>query len=154
GPVRGRRPPRRGATWPETTNGPRLRRGERGGDHHGEAEGRAHPQTLQALWPALAAVRRAHLPRLHAPGRARGHRGCGASRTGGDPMTITEHEAALVAARRMLLTGPFWLLDLWESLPPVVQDEVVETLATRESFRDAVEASGLTDTLDALARDE
>jgi hypothetical protein len=69
-------------------------------------------------------------------------------------MNPREYDATLRAARAFLTAGPFWLLDLWESLPPVVQDEVVETLATRESFRDAVEASGLTDTLDALARDE
>src|SRR5262245_22127637 len=45
----------------------------------------------------------------------------------------------------MLLTGPFWVLDLWDSLPPPVQAELVEALAARASFRDALVASGLLD---------
>jgi hypothetical protein len=58
-------------------------------------------------------------------------------------MTITEHEATLAAARTMLLTGPFWVLDLRDALPSFVQGEVVEVLAERESFRDALATHGL-----------
>ena len=63
-------------------------------------------------------------------------------------MTLMEHEATLAAARTMLLTGPFWVLDLWDALPSSVQVELVEVLAERESFRDALAARGLTEPFD------
>jgi hypothetical protein len=64
-------------------------------------------------------------------------------------MTLTEHEATLAAARTMLLTGPFWVLDLWNALPSSVQVELVEVLAERESFRDALATHGLLEPFDA-----
>jgi hypothetical protein len=60
-------------------------------------------------------------------------------------MSYLEHEATLAAARTLLLSGPFWVLDLWDSLPPPVQAELVATLAARASFRNALVASGLLD---------
>jgi hypothetical protein len=58
---------------------------------------------------------------------------------------FADYEGTLAAARRLLDAGPFWVLDLWESLPRRMQEELVNTLADCESFHDAVAASGLCD---------
>src|SRR5262245_21043386 len=58
-------------------------------------------------------------------------------------MAIGNHEAMLVGARQLVQAGPFWLLDLWESLSPSLQQEGVETLAERPSFTAALEAAGV-----------
>ena len=57
-------------------------------------------------------------------------------------MRLTLHEGTLTAARQLLEAGPFWLLDLWESLSPCLQPEVVETLCSSTSFTAALEAAG------------
>jgi hypothetical protein len=53
-------------------------------------------------------------------------------------MNPADYEATLAAARQLVQAGPFWVLDLWDSLPPGVQVEVVETLMTRRTFRAAL----------------
>jgi hypothetical protein len=53
-------------------------------------------------------------------------------------MVSHDYEPTLVAAERQLVAGPFWLLDLWDRLPPALQQDVVATLATRSSFQEAV----------------
>jgi hypothetical protein len=59
-------------------------------------------------------------------------------------MMPIDYEATLRAAERLLAAGPFGQLDLWERLGPQLQREIIETLADRPSFEQALEAARLT----------
>jgi len=55
---------------------------------------------------------------------------------------LTTHETTLRAAQQLLETGPFWLLDLWKSLSPSRQRDVVKTLVEQPTFTVALRAVG------------
>jgi len=49
-----------------------------------------------------------------------------------------DYDTTLTAAQRFLLAGPFFVLDLSDSLPPMLQVELLEALVDRPSFRAAL----------------
>lgn len=59
-----------------------------------------------------------------------------------DVMDLATHETTLRAAQQLLETGPFWLLDLWKSLLPSRQRDVVKTLVEQPTFTVALRAVG------------
>jgi hypothetical protein len=49
-----------------------------------------------------------------------------------------DYDATLTAAQRFLRAGPFFMLDLWKSLPATLQVELLEALVERASFQAAL----------------
>jgi hypothetical protein len=49
-----------------------------------------------------------------------------------------DYDATLTAAQRLLRAGPFFMLDLWNSLPATLQVELLEALVDRPSFQAAL----------------
>jgi hypothetical protein len=49
-----------------------------------------------------------------------------------------DYDAMLTAAQRFLRAGPFFVLDLWDGMPPTLQVELLQALVDRPSFQAAL----------------